>query len=317
MLDGFQYVLGQIGVVLVITASLATTLGWFLGRGSRRRRDAALDRAMAAVTWPESGASAFAPSQAGKPGDPADDVAETANLGVDAEFPTHRLPFGIAPIDHVPLHEDDDGEGTVVRPAPDETVQRPSDATVLRPVAGTEAGPDETVLRAAGDATVLRPAVQGGTAVPPSHDGTVIRASHDGTVIRPPEETTVLRPGQQGTVIRPAATPFVPSTVIRSVPGISEPPVDADAPPTIEDGSSLRPDLRDADLQVGRIEAAALAAWDRTVPMLEQQLQDLAAQNDELRLMLRDAQDRLESGGTTHLRAVAVESRNPERRARA
>ncbi|MHB1007735.1 MAG: hypothetical protein ACYC1E_00570 [Propionibacteriaceae bacterium] len=293
MLDGFQYVLGQISVVLVITALLAAVLGWYLGRGSRRRNDAALERALAAITRGETDASPFAPSQAADREDPADEVPETTDRGGEPEFPTHRLPFGMAPIDHVPLHEGDDAEGTVIRPAPDETVLRPSDATVLRP------------------------SVQVGTAIPPSQDGTVIRGVQDVTLMRHPEQTTVLRPGQQGTVIRPTATPFVPSTVIRSVPGISERPVDADAPSTVEDGSLLRPDLRDADLQVGRIEAAALAAWDRTVPMLEQQLQDLAAQNDELHLMLRDAQDRLESGATTHLRAVAVESRNAERRARA
>jgi hypothetical protein len=55
--------------------------------------------------------------------------------------------------------------------------------------------------------------------------------------------------------------------------------------------SSLRPDRREPDLEAGRIEAAALAAWDRTVPMLQQQVRDLAAQNDELRRRVREAEE--------------------------
>lgn len=296
MLDGFQYVIGQIGVVLAITALLAALLGWFVGRGSRRRNEEALERAIASVTRSATDASAFAPSDAAT--QESDDA--TVDLEGDDEFPTHRLPYGVAPIDHVPLR---DGEsGTVIRPAPEETdgtLLRPRETTVLR-------AQESTALSLLGEGTVIRPA----------EDGTVLRSVDDGTVIRPADEGTVLRPVREGTVIRPAAQ-YDSGTVIRSVPGVTRDVTDPGLHAR-DDRSSLRPDPRDPDLQVGVIEAAALAAWDRTVPMLEQQLKDLAAQNDELRHMLRDAQERLETDVTAHLRAVSVEgSAPPERRARA
>ena len=296
MLDGFQYVIGQIGVVLAITALLAALLGWFLGRGSRRRNEEALERAIAAVTRPATDATAFAPSDTAATEDPQ---SATDDLEGDDEFPTHRLPYGVAPIDRVPLH---DGEsGTVIRPASDATdgtVLRPRETTVLR-------AQDSTTLTLVGEGTVIRPA----------DDGTVIRPADDGTVIRPPDEGTVLRPVREGTVIRPAAAPYDYGTVIRSVPGVTQGGVDTGVP-SLEDRSSLRPDPRDPDIQIGAIEAAALAAWDRTVPTLEQQVRDLATQNDELRHMLREAQERLESDVTARLRAVS-EGSAAERRARA
>jgi len=38
MLDGFQYVLAQIGFVVAVTALLVGVLGWLIGRSNGRRR---------------------------------------------------------------------------------------------------------------------------------------------------------------------------------------------------------------------------------------------------------------------------------------
>ena len=249
MLDGFQHVLAQVGVVVAVSALLAGILGWLIGRGSRRRSEKAFEQAIAAITRPDQGASAFAPLSTD-----ADSVqgSETPPSGVDAhpeevadaEAPplAQRQPYGATVIDHVPLHETDD-----------------PDSTVIRPASGSRTTPY----------------------LPPS------------PVI--------------------TSTPAAPSPVITSTPAAPSAapyrsPLGA-AVPTSEDVQQLRQELRNRDLELGRIEAGALLAWDRTVPQLEQQIDDLTSQNNALRRRVREAEEHsgADAIAAEHLRTVLAD----------
>ncbi len=238
MLDGFQYVLAQVGVVVAVTALLAGILGWLIGRGSRRRSEKVFAQAIATISRPEPGASPFAPKATDA------DVGEgsetpIAEVDPDADAPAdvapqplaQRLPYGATLIDHVPLHEVDDPDSTVIRPAssPKTTPYLPPSAVIT----STPAGPSAAPYRA--------------------------------------------RMGAQVS--------------------------------TSEDVQQLRQELRSRDLELGRIEAGALSAWDRMVPQLQQQIDGLTRENDALRRRIREADEHSDADAIAveHLRALVAD----------
>jgi hypothetical protein len=77
---------------------------------------------------------------------------------------------------------------------------------------------------------------------------------------------------------------------------------------TVEEVQFLRQELRKRDLEIGRIEAGALSAWDRMVPQLEQQIEDLMAESDSLRRRLREAEEHSDADALSidHLRALVA-----------
>lgn len=241
MLDGFQYVLAQIGVVVAITALLAGLLGWLIGRGSRRRTEKSFERAIAAIARTEPEASAFAPPSVPEtavvPEDPAPETDPAPPAVADAEPAAaeeplaQRQPYVATVIEHVPLHEVADPDATIIRPA-----STPKTTPYLPP-------------------------------------GSVITSAPVG----------------------PGAAPYRPPTSVQ--------------PATAEDVQQLRQELRNRDLEIGRIEAGALSAWDRTVPQLERQIDDLLAENDTLRRTIREAEEHSDVDAATveHLRALVAE----------
>jgi hypothetical protein len=222
MLDGFQYVLVQIGFVVVVTALLAGVLGWLIGRSNGRRRA-------------EKAATQSASARPVVVEEPAPDttVAEVA--------PTHGSPEPAEEplIDHVPLHAIED---------PDRNED-----------------PDRTVIR-----------------MPPTSGGS-------GT-------TRYLPPTAVDTYFAPVASPAptVEGSSVRVV--------------TVEEVQFLRQELRKRDLEIGRIEAGALSAWDRMVPQLEQQIEDLMAESDNLRRRLREAEEHSDADALSidHLRTLVA-----------
>ena len=78
---------------------------------------------------------------------------------------------------------------------------------------------------------------------------------------------------------------------------------------TVEEVQSLRQELRKRDLEIGRIEAGALSAWDRMVPQLEQQIEDLTAEGDSLRRRLREAEEHSDADALSidHHRALVAD----------
>lgn len=237
MLDGFQYVLAQIGVVVVVTALLAGVLGWLVGRGSRRRTEKAFERAIAAVSGPEAVASRFAPtsSSADTAEDPETPLVQAEETEAPAEVTgpplAQRQPYGIPVIEHVPLDDMADPDATVIR-------QAPSSKT------------------------------------PPYLPPTPVISS----------------------------TPLVPNAPLyRARLGVQA--------VTAEEVQQLRHELRNRDLELGLIEAGALSAWDRTVPKLGQQIDELMAENDAIRRRVREVEEHSDADALTvdHLRALVAE----------
>lgn len=228
MLDGFQYVLVQIGFVVAATALLAGVLGWLIGRSNGRRRA-------------EKAAAQSASARPVVVEEPAPDTA-VAEVAPTAEVvPTHASPEPATEplIDHVPLHAIED---------PDRNED-----------------PDRTVIR-----------------MPPTSGGS-------GT-------TLYLPPTAVDTYFAPVASPAptVEGSSVRVV--------------TVEEVQFLRQELRKRDLEIGRIEAGALSAWDRMVPQLEQQIEDLMAESDSLRRRLREAEEHSDADALSidHLRALVA-----------
>ena len=94
----------------------------------------------------------------------------------------------------------------------------------------------------------------------------------------------------------PGTTPYLPPTAVAThyVPTASTAPVLPTSSlrvVTVEEVQFLRQELRQRDLELGRIEAGALSAWDRIVPLLEEQIEDLVAENHTLRRSLREAEE--------------------------
>jgi hypothetical protein len=97
----------------------------------------------------------------------------------------------------------------------------------------------------------------------------------------------------------------VPLTPASSTYGLRE----ATPVSTSEDAEQLRQDLRARDLEVGRLEAGALFAWDRTVPPLQEQIRALTRQNEDLLRSVRAAGEHSDAAAVTlgHLRALVAE----------
>jgi hypothetical protein len=222
MLDGFQYVLVQIGFVVAVTALLAGVFGWLIGRSNGRRRA-------------EKAAAQSASARPVVAEEPAPDttVAEVVPTHASPEPATEPL------IDHVPLHAIED---------PDRNED-----------------PDRTVIR-----------------MPPTSGGS-------GT-------TRYLPPTAVDTYFAPVASP-APTVEVSSVRVV-----------TVEEVQFLRQELRKRDLEIGRIEAGALSAWDRMVPQLEQQIEDLTAESNSLRRRLREAEEHSDADALSidHLRALVA-----------
>ncbi len=228
MLDGFQYVLAQLGVVVAITALLAGVLGWLIGRGSRRRTEKAFEQAVAAVARPEPDTSMFAPASTiadtGEDSAPPEDESDPgtdAGAEVTASPLTPTQQYGTPLIQHVPLDDIDDPDATVIRPAP----------------------------------------------------------------------------------ISKTAPYLPPAPLITSAPSapraaLPQPRTSAQNT-TSDDAQQLRQELRGRTLELGRIEASALLAWDRMVPQLEQQIDDLLAENDTLRRRIREAEEHSDADALT------------------
>lgn len=245
MLDGFQYALAQIGVVVVITALLAGLLGWLIGRSSRRRTEKAFEQAIATLAGPEPKASPFAPVDVAA--DSAEEAPEAdAEDGLSAEAVAlplaQRQPYGTPLIEHVPLHEVEDPDATIIRPAP---------------------GPKTTPY------------------VPPS------------AVI-------------SSTPIAPSAK--IPSPAVAAITVLPRPPAGepVTASPELQ---RLRQELHHRDLELGRVEAGALSAWDRTVPQLELQIDGLTTEIDSLRRRIREAEEHSDADARTvdHLRGLVAD----------
>jgi hypothetical protein len=245
MLDGFQYVLVQIGFVVAVTALLAGVLGWLIGRSNGRRRaekpaaqSASARPVVAEEPAPNTAVAEVAPTHASP--EPATEPAP--DTAVAEVVPTHASPEPATEplIDHVPLHAIED---------PDRNED-----------------PDRTVI-----------------AMPPWSGGS-------GT-------TRYLPPTAVDTYFAPVASPAptVGASGVRVV--------------TVEEVQFLRQELRKRDLEIGRIEAGALSAWDRMVPQLEQQIEDLTAEGDSLRRRLREAEEHSDAGAlsTDHLRALVAD----------
>lgn len=153
--------------------------------------------------------------------------------------------------------------------------------------------------------------------VPPSEPGTPSPG------LMAPIETPV-RPTE--TPVRPTETPVAPNLNTASVdavpPGVGRPATTPYVPPvaassstgarrsaTVEEVQYLRRQLRARDRELGRVEAGVLAAWDRVVPQLEGRIDQLSAENDELRHRLRDADEHADSDAMTmeRLRGVVAD----------
>jgi hypothetical protein len=244
MLDGFQYALAQIGVVVAITALLGGVLGWLIGHGSRRRTEKAFEQAVAAITRTVPETSPFAPTSTSTDAvdtsraEPAEDdaPANIAPLPVTA-FP----PYGATLIDHVPSQEVEDPDATVIRPA---SIPKTPLYVPRTPVISS---------------------------VPPAQPTSVSR-----------ERTVAPTVSRERTVAPTSAS---------------------------EDVLQLRQELRNRDLELGRLEAGALSAWDRMLPQLQDQIKTLLSENDQLQRRMRAAEEHSDADALTldHLRAMVAE----------
>lgn len=235
MLDGFQYVLAEIGVVVAITALLAGVLGWLIGHGSRRRTEKAFEQAIAAISRTVPETSPFAP-----PTSTSTDAVETSGAEPAEEDAPANIaplpvtafpPYGVTLIDHVPSQELEDPDATVIRPA-----SFPKTALYVPP----------------------SPVI---SSVPPAQPTSVSR------------ERTVAPTSTSDDVLR------------------------------------LRQELRDRDVELGRLEAGALSAWDRILPHLHEQMKTLVSENDQLQRRIRAAEEHSDADALTldHLRAKVAE----------
>jgi len=125
----------------------------------------------------------------------------------------------------------------------------------------------------------------------------------DRTVIRMP-------PTSRGSGTTPYLPPIAVATysapVARPAPAVEAPGVRV---VTVEEVQFLRQELRQRDLEIGRIEAGALSAWDRMLPQLEQQIEGLVAESDSLRRRLRETEEHSEADALSidHLRGLVAD----------
>jgi septal ring factor EnvC (AmiA/AmiB activator) len=78
---------------------------------------------------------------------------------------------------------------------------------------------------------------------------------------------------------------------------------------SVQEVQELRRELRLKELELGKLEAGALSAWDRTVPHLEAQIIDLQEENAALRRTIREAEEHSDADAQTveRLRASIAE----------
>ena len=230
MLDGFQYVFVQIGLVVAVTALLAGVLGWLIGRGSGRQR-------------PEKAA---APSALARP-------------------------------------------VVVEEPAPDAGV-----AEVAPPHAASEPAAEQQIAYVPQIAYLPQHAIEDPTQTEDPDQTEDIDPNEDPDPSEDPGRTEIRMSPTSG---RPATTAYLPRTAVAMYSAPAASPASAvDAASvwvvTLGEVQFLRQELRQRDLEIGRIEAAALSAWDRTVPQLEQEIEDLMAERQILHRGLREARER-------------------------
>ena len=77
----------------------------------------------------------------------------------------------------------------------------------------------------------------------------------------------------------------------------------------MQEVQELRRELRAKELELGKLEAGALSAWDRTVPALEVQISDLLDENASLRRQIREGEESSAADATTvqRLRSLVAE----------
>lgn len=132
-------------------------------------------------------------------------------------------------------------------------------------------------------------------------------------------DRTVLRPAPG--MRSPSGTPhYAPPRSTFVAARVSASGLSAARPASVEEGQelrsehhaevqALRSELRVKELELGRLEAGALSAWDRTVPRLEARISDLLDENVSLRRQIRDAEEHSGADARTveRLRSLVAE----------
>jgi hypothetical protein len=120
-------------------------------------------------------------------------------------------------------------------------------------------------------------------------------------------DRTVLRPapGLTSTSGTPLYAP-PPFAVVTSMSSESRPTAGS---VSVQEIQELRRELRAKELELGKLEAGALSAWDRTVPHLEAQISTLLDENASLRRQIRDAEEHSDADARTvdRLRSLVAE----------
>ena len=102
---------------------------------------------------------------------------------------------------------------------------------------------------------------------------------------------------------------YAPPPFAAIAPAAGTDPVAAMRQASVHEVQELRRELRAKELELGKFEAGALSAWDRTVPLLEAQISDLTTENDALRRTIRDAEEHSDADARTveRLRTLVAE----------
>jgi hypothetical protein len=172
-----------------------------------------------------------------------------------------------------------------------------------RPVVSETPTPDTAVAQAAPTHVAPEP-----DAVP-LIDHVPLHAIEDPDRNEDPDRTVIRMPPTSG---RPGTAPYLPPTAVATHSHATPAPV-MPTPSlrvvTVAEVQFLRQELRRRDLEIGRIEAVALSAWDRMVPLLEQQIEVLVSESDSLRRRLREAEEHSEADALSihHLRALVAD----------
>ena len=259
MLDGLQYVIAQIAAIVTLAAVLAGLLGWVVGRGSGKRR---AEKALAS-----------APASRLQPAPPV-----TAPVTPEVVAP-------IAPIveaaPQVPVAE----------AAPVETIDPSSEVELPELPSWSPNEPISTEIAA----PVVEPAQP--TDYAPTHAYVDSADTDDDDDDDDPDpDRTVLRPAPS---FGSATTPYVPPRFSVVTSTLSEKELNGAVPASVQEVQELRREVRAKELELGKLEAGALSAWDRTVPRLESQIVELQDENAALRRQLRDAEEHSDADAQT------------------
>lgn len=88
----------------------------------------------------------------------------------------------------------------------------------------------------------------------------------------------------------PTSTPSLPAA-----PTLEAPQPSDDVSPAPDAGAAHQLELDAHQVELGRLEAAAVAAWERTVPELEGTIEELRTRNADLVLEITRLQDALDA----------------------